>query len=142
MEVQYRKEYSPALGRDMECKIYGHKGRPVLFIPCQDGRFFDFENFQMTDTWSPWLESGEVMVFSIDTIDQETWSDTAGESGATNSGFSILQMRWSLLCGRWSTRGMAGRDIRGSWCLDAAWVRRMRQIFISEDRICLTGFWL
>ena len=34
----------------------------------------------MTDTWSPWLESGEVMVFSIDTIDQETWSDTAGES--------------------------------------------------------------
>lgn len=32
MEVQYRKEYSPALGRDMECKIYGHKGRPVLFI--------------------------------------------------------------------------------------------------------------
>ena len=39
MEVQYRKEYSPALGRDMECKIYGHKGRPVLFIPCQDGRF-------------------------------------------------------------------------------------------------------
>ena len=73
MEVQYRKEYSPALGRDMECKIYGHKGRPVLFIPCQDGRFFDFENFHMTDTWSPWLEAGEVMVFSIDTIDQETW---------------------------------------------------------------------
>ena len=31
MEVQYKKEYSPALGRDMECKIYGHKGRPVLF---------------------------------------------------------------------------------------------------------------
>ena len=25
MEVQYKKEYSPALGRDMECKIYGHK---------------------------------------------------------------------------------------------------------------------
>ena len=79
MEVQYRKEYSPALGRDMECKIYGHKGRPVLFIPCQDGRFFDFENFHMTDTWSPWLEAGEVMVFSIDTIDQETWSDTDGD---------------------------------------------------------------
>ena len=79
MEVQYKKEYSPALGRDMECKIYGHKGRPVLFIPCQDGRFFDFENFHMTDTWSPWLESGEVMVFSIDTIDQETWSDTNGD---------------------------------------------------------------
>lgn len=48
METQYFKHYSPALGRDMECKVYGRKGRPVLFIPCQDGRFFDFENFRMT----------------------------------------------------------------------------------------------
>ena len=27
MEMQYFKDYSPALGRDMECKIYGHAGR-------------------------------------------------------------------------------------------------------------------
>ena len=75
----YYKSYSPALGRDMECKVYGHKGRPVLFIPCQDGRFYDFENFHMTDTWAPWIESGKVMVFAIDTVDQETWSDTKGD---------------------------------------------------------------
>ena len=31
MEMQYFKDYSPALGRDMECKIYGHAGRPMLF---------------------------------------------------------------------------------------------------------------
>jgi esterase/lipase superfamily enzyme len=63
----------------MECKIYGHAGRPVLFIPCQDGRFFDFENFHMTDVWAPWIDSGEVMVCSIDTIDSETYSDTFGD---------------------------------------------------------------
>ena len=63
MEMQYFKEYSPTLGRDMECKVYGHAGRPVLFIPCQDGRFFDFENYRMTDCWAPWIESGRVMVF-------------------------------------------------------------------------------
>lgn len=80
MEVQYRRHFSPALNRDMEFKIYGHKGRPILFIPCQDGRFFDFENFRMTDTFSPWIESGEVMVFSIDTIDKETWSNSAGDA--------------------------------------------------------------
>lgn len=79
METQYIKNYSPALGRDMECKIYGHAGRPVLFIPCQDGRFFDFENFKMTDVWSPWIDSGKVMVFSIDTIDLETWSNKGGD---------------------------------------------------------------
>lgn len=40
MEVQYKKEYSPALGRDMECKIYGHKGRPVLFYPVPGRKIF------------------------------------------------------------------------------------------------------
>ena len=79
METQYFKQYSPALGRNMEMKVYGHAGRPVLFIPCQNGRFFDFENFRMTDAWAPWIESGQVMVFSIDTIDGETWSDKGGD---------------------------------------------------------------
>ena len=62
MEMQYFKDYSPALGRDMECKIYGHAGRPMLYIPCQDGRFFDFEDFHMADTLAPWIESGQIMV--------------------------------------------------------------------------------
>jgi len=76
LETQYIKTYSPALGREMECKLYGHGGVPVLFIPCQDGRFFDFENFNMSETWAPWIESGQVMVLAIDTLDKETWSDT------------------------------------------------------------------
>lgn len=33
MEMQCFKEYSPELGRDMECKLYGHAGRPMLYIP-------------------------------------------------------------------------------------------------------------
>ena len=79
MEIQYIKQYSPALNRDMECKIYGHAGRPVLYIPCQDGRFFVFENFGMADIWTPFIDAGQVMIFSIDTIDKETWSDTNGD---------------------------------------------------------------
>ena len=79
MEMQYFKEYSPALGREMECKVYGHGGRPMLYIPCQDGRFFDFEDFHMADTLAPWIESGQLMVMSIDTLDKETWSDTNGD---------------------------------------------------------------
>jgi len=79
MQTRYFKEYSPILGREMECKVYGHAGRPVLFIPCQDGRFFDFENFHMDDVWAPWIESGQVMVISIDTMDLETWSNKNGD---------------------------------------------------------------
>ena len=80
MRTQYFKEYSPALGREMEWKVYGHGGRPMLYIPCQDGRFFDFEDFHMTDVWAPWIDAGQVCVFSIDTIDRETWSDTWGNA--------------------------------------------------------------
>lgn len=79
METQYYKQYSNALGRDVEIKRYGHAGRPVLFIPCQDGRFYDFENYKMTDVWGPWIEAGKCMVFSIDTIDLETWSNKTGD---------------------------------------------------------------
>lgn len=81
MEIQYYKSYSPCLDREMEIKVYGHAGRPVLFVPCQDGRFFDFENYKMTDVWAPWIESGQVMVFAIDTIDKETWSNKTGDPG-------------------------------------------------------------
>ena len=55
MEMQYERWYSPQLGRDMECKVYGHAGKPAVFIPCQDGRFFDFENYGMADCWAPWI---------------------------------------------------------------------------------------
>ena len=74
MEVRYFKEYSNALGREMEFKVYGHRGKPMLFIPCQAGRFFDFENFHMDDVFRPWIDDGRVMVFAIDTIDNETWA--------------------------------------------------------------------
>ena len=74
MEIRYEKHWSGHLNRFMEFKIYGHSGRPVLFIPCQAGRFVDFEGFHMDQTWAPWIESGEVMVFSCDSIDNEAWA--------------------------------------------------------------------
>ncbi|MBR3242712.1 MAG: esterase [Parasporobacterium sp.] len=79
METNYFEDYSPSLDRVMPMKVWGHAGRPVLFIPCQDGHFQDFENFHMTDVFYGWIESGQCMVFSIDTIDAETWSNTNGD---------------------------------------------------------------
>ncbi len=79
METHYEKWFSPSLGRDMELKVYGRGGKPVLYIPCQDGRFFDFENFRMTDAWAPFIDSGQTTVFSIDTMDLETFSAKNGD---------------------------------------------------------------
>lgn len=35
----YYKEWSRMLGRDMEFKVYGHAGTPVLALPARGGRF-------------------------------------------------------------------------------------------------------
>ena len=79
MEIRYFKHYSGCLQRDMEFKVYGHRGKPVLFIPCQGGRFWDFESFKMIDVWAKWIEDGQVMVFSCDTIDNETYANKDGD---------------------------------------------------------------
>ena len=74
MDIRYEKHWSSYLNRDMEFKVYGYRGKPVLFIPCQAGRFWDFESFHMVDYWAKWIEEGQCMVFSIDTIDNEAWA--------------------------------------------------------------------
>jgi esterase/lipase superfamily enzyme len=45
-----------------------------MFIPCQSGRFFDFENFKMLDHWAPFIESGSCTVYAADCIDDEAWA--------------------------------------------------------------------
>ena len=74
MEIRYFKTWSRFLNRDMEFKVYGHAGRPVMFIPCQSGRFYDFENFHMVDHWAHWIEEGRCTVYAIDCIDDEAYA--------------------------------------------------------------------
>ncbi len=51
----------------------------MLYIPCQTDASSTSEDFHMADTLAPWIESGQLMVMSIDTLDKETWSDTNGD---------------------------------------------------------------
>ena len=79
MKIEYQRHYSGCLGRDMEFKVYGHGGKPVIFIPCQGGRYVDFENFKMIDYWGKFIEEGRCMVYSVDTIDNETYANKTGD---------------------------------------------------------------
>lgn len=78
MRIEYHKQYSPRLGRDMEFKVYGQGGKPVLAVPCQNGRFYDWENFGMLDTLGDYLEGEKLQLFTVDTIDGETVSCAGG----------------------------------------------------------------
>ena len=90
MRIEYRRHYSGHLGKEMEYKIYGHGGKPVIFIPCQSGRFYDFENFKMLDHWAQWIEEGRCIVFAVDSIDDIAW----GAVGADNRWRIENHERW------------------------------------------------
>ena len=79
MHTRYYKEYSHNLGRDMEFKVYGHAGLPMVVFPCQDGKFFDFESRGMIDTVANHLEEGRLQLFCIGCVDEETWSAKNGD---------------------------------------------------------------
>ena len=72
-DVDYRKWWSPALSRDMELKVYGHAGKPVLVFPSGGGRFFEYEDFGMVEACRELLEQGRVQLFAIDSVDKESW---------------------------------------------------------------------
>ena len=79
MNINYVKKYSNALGRDMEYKTYGDKGHPVLVFPSQDGRFYDYQDFDMVGVLSSFIEQGKIRLVCADSIDRETWSDIQGD---------------------------------------------------------------
>lgn len=74
MKIEYFKEYSQILNRDMEYKVYGHAGKPCIAFPCQDGRFYDYENRGLINSISWYIEQGKIQVFCVDSIDLESWS--------------------------------------------------------------------
>ena len=78
MNVEYYKELSHELNRDMEFKVYGHTGIPCLVFPAQNGRFYDFENFGMIDAAHEYVDAGRIQFFCCDSIDNETWSNVDG----------------------------------------------------------------
>lgn len=74
MKTQYHKTYSPSLGRDMEYKTYGEEGRGVLVLPSQNGRYHDYEDFDMVAVLAPYIEAGRIRLICVDSLDAESWS--------------------------------------------------------------------
>lgn len=97
MEVQYNKQYSHNLGREMEWKQYGHAGQGVLVFPSQDQRFYEWEDQCMIDVLAPMIERGLIHLICCDSIDVETWSLTEGNQQERNFFFRRPDLFCSLL---------------------------------------------
>jgi esterase/lipase superfamily enzyme len=75
MQIEYHKWFSPCLGHDMEIKVYGYYGKPVVVFPAQAGRFYDFENFGMVEAIASFIEAGQIKLFAVDSIDGQSWAN-------------------------------------------------------------------
>ena len=67
----YYKEWSSVLNREMEFKVYGSAGVPVLALPARGGRNNHWENNGKHDAIAPLLNEGKVQLFCADSIDGE-----------------------------------------------------------------------
>ena len=75
MKIEYSKWFSPCLNQDMELKVYGHSGKPVIVFPCQGGRFYEFEDFGMIDASRGFIDSGIIQFYTVDSIDNQSWAN-------------------------------------------------------------------
>ena len=73
MHISYHKEYSEHLEKEMEYKIYGHAGKPMLVFPSSEGRFYQYEDSGMINALSGFINAGLLQVWTVDSIDTHTY---------------------------------------------------------------------
>lgn len=73
MEKSTTSWHSPSLNMDMPIATYGHYGFALLMIPTAGADFLEYERFQLIDALSPMINAGKMKVFSVNSINKESW---------------------------------------------------------------------
>jgi len=76
--------YSTALQQDMPIAAYGNYGFALLLVPTAAADYLEYERFQLIDALSPMINEGKLRIFSINSINNESWlnNDMLGEHKA------------------------------------------------------------
>lgn len=65
--------HSPSLNKHMEIVRYGHYGFALLLLPTAAADYLEYERFHMIDAIAPIIDSGKCKVFSVNSINNESW---------------------------------------------------------------------
>ncbi|MBC7721828.1 MAG: esterase [Pedobacter sp.] len=76
MQKNITSWYSSALNKNMPIATYGHYGFALLLIPTAAADYLEYERFQLLDALAPFINAGKLKVFSIDSINKESWMNT------------------------------------------------------------------
>ena len=82
MKREYYNQHSDVLNEDMSMIVYGEGGYPVIAFQAQDAKSNNFEDFGMIDALAPFIDEGRIQVFSVDNLDEQSWSDQGGDKSA------------------------------------------------------------
>ena len=75
MNIEYHKWWSPSLNQEMELKVYGNYGKPMVVFPCQGGKFYEWEDFGMVETIRWFIDQGKIKLFTVDSVDRQSWAN-------------------------------------------------------------------
>lgn len=73
MKRELTSWYSPSLSQDMPVAVYGDYGFALLLVPTAAADYLEYERFQLIDSIAPFINAGKVKVFSINSINNESW---------------------------------------------------------------------
>lgn len=65
--------FSPAVQKEMPVAVYGHYGFALLLVPTAAADYLEYERFEMIDALAPIIDSGKVKVFSVNSMNNESW---------------------------------------------------------------------
>lgn len=73
MERHTTSWYSNRLQKEMPVAVYGNYGFGLLLVPTAAADYLEYERFQLIDALAPFINAGKVKVFSINSINNESW---------------------------------------------------------------------
>lgn len=73
MKRELTSWYSHALGKEMPVAAYGHYGFALLLVPTAGADYLEYERFGLIDAIAPFINEGKIKVFSINSINNESW---------------------------------------------------------------------
>ncbi|HMQ47176.1 MAG TPA: esterase [Saprospiraceae bacterium] len=73
MKREIHQWHSPSLNKNMEIAVYGHYGFALLLLPTAAADYLEYERFLMLDVIERQVNEGRVKVFSINSINAESW---------------------------------------------------------------------
>ncbi len=73
MHVEQHGWYSQRLGRQMNVRVYGHYGAPIVVFPTSGGDEREYEGQGMFEALGHHVDSGRVKFYCINSVNNDSW---------------------------------------------------------------------